>query len=231
MKAATSSGVPIAIAVDARRDALDQAASAPCRRRPRRAGRRRAPAMQRDAFAPAHRAGHLLDQPLADLGRVGDRRGQHIGDQRHGRRRRSATLASASAIASAAGCISGAMERRAHRQQHRALGALAPWRSRRARSTAALRAGDHDLAAAHCRWRPGRPRPAAASAATAARLLELEAEQRRHGAVADRHRLPAWPGRGCARAARRRAMRQRAGRGERRIFAERVAGDEGGVAA
>ena len=61
--------------------------------------------MQADALAPAHRAGDLLDQAAADLLRIADRRRQHIGDQRHHRRLILAS-ASASAIASAAGCIS-----------------------------------------------------------------------------------------------------------------------------
>ena len=41
------------------------------------------------ALAPAHPARHLLDQQPPDLVRIADRRGRHIGHQRHGRRLRS----------------------------------------------------------------------------------------------------------------------------------------------
>ena len=76
-----------------------------------------------DAFAPAHRAGDLLDQPAADFGRVGDRRGQHIGDERHGGRRDRDT-GERLAIAVGGRLHQRAMEGRGHRQQHGALGAL-----------------------------------------------------------------------------------------------------------
>ena len=60
----------------------------------------------RHALAPAHGAGDLLDEAPPDLGGVGDRRGQHVGDRRGTAGALISTLASASAIASAAGCIS-----------------------------------------------------------------------------------------------------------------------------
>ena len=97
----------------------------------------------------------------------------------------------------------GAMEGRAHRQQHGPLGAA--------------RLGDLDRpldrrldgptpppGPAHCHWPPGRPRLAAASAATGDRRLEVEAEQRRHRPGADRASPAAWPGRGSAAAGRHR---------------------------
>ena len=63
-----------------------------------------------------------------------------------------------------------------------------------------------------------------------ARRLDLEAEQRRHRALADRHRalhrLSAQ-----LQQPRRVANRKRAGRGQRRIFAERMPGDKGDVPA
>ena len=58
-----------------------------------------------DRFAPAHPRGDLLDQQAADGLRVADRLGRDIGDERHGGGA-DLGLASASAIASAAGCIS-----------------------------------------------------------------------------------------------------------------------------
>ncbi len=39
-----------------------------------------------DAFAPAHRAGDLLDEALLDLFGIADRRGEHVGDDGHDRR-------------------------------------------------------------------------------------------------------------------------------------------------
>ena len=38
-----------------------------------------------DAFAPAHRGGHLLHQQVADFGRIGRLGGRDVGDQRHHR--------------------------------------------------------------------------------------------------------------------------------------------------
>ena len=118
------------------------------------------------------------------------------------------------------------MEGRGDRQQHRALGALRLARCS-ARSTAALCAGNHDLAgriivgdladlvAVAASWRRRRRR-------------QIQAEERGHGAAPDRHGLlhrvaahaqqPGGVGEGKA-----------AGGGKRGIFAERVAGDIGGV--
>ena len=121
------------------------------------------------------------------------------------------------------------MEGRGDRQQHGALGAL--------------RLGD--------RRSPARPPPCgrrpppgppplsfadladlaavAASAATASAGVEIEAEQRRHRAHPDRHRLLHGIA-AHAQQPRRVGDREAAGRRERRIFAERMAGDEGRIA-
>ena len=92
-----------------------------------------------------------------------------------------------------------------------------------------LVAGDHDLGAAIV---VGRIADLALRrlAGDLEGRVEFEAEQRRHGALPDRHGAlhgiaadPQKP--------RRIGDRQAAGGGKRRIFAERMAGDEGGVAA
>ena len=103
-------------------------------------------------------------------------------------------------------------------------GALAPWRSRR-------RARPRRASPLTTAW------PGALSLPTSQTPLpgglgrdrldlgEIEAEHRGHGALADRHRrlhgLAAQPEQ-----ARGIADREAAGRGQRRIFAERMAGDE-----
>ena len=65
----------------------------------------------------------------------------------------------------------------------------------------------------------------AASAATASTVGEVEAEHRRHGALADRYRCLHGPA-AQPQQARGIADVEAAGRGQRRIFAERMAGDE-----
>ena len=162
---------------------------------------------------------------------------RRIGHRRRPRRWRrpappapaSRTSASASRHAVGGRLHQRAMERRGHRQQHGALGAL--------------RLGDLDRALDRrlVRRRPP-PAPPPLSLATSQtsplrrlraptsrRGLEVEPEQRRHGAVPDRHRLLHGV---AADAQQPRGVgdRERAGGGERRILAERMAGDEGGVA-
>ena len=144
-----------------RRDALGQAGQHLAGAESRQNGRRRLRAMKPHAFAPAHRAGHLLDQQLADLVGVGDRRRQRHWRPAAPRAPGCSTSASAAAMASAAGCISaqwkgadtgssmarlaplrlGDLDRRARRR---------PWRRR-------SRPGRR-----HCRWRPRRRSPVAA---------------------------------------------------------------------
>ena len=115
------------------------------------------------------------------------------------------------------------MEGGGHRQQHRALGAFALGDFHRAFDRGLVARHHHLTGAvvvggladlALCGFRRHRRR-----------RVEFQPDQRRHGAHADRHRLlhrqPAHPqqaggvGNG-----------ERAGGGERRIFAERMAGDE-----
>ena len=209
------------------RDALDQAGQHLAGAELDERGRRRAPAMPVDALAPAHRAGDLLDQQPADLVGIGDRRGGDIGDERHRGRARSRPSASASAIASAAGCISGQWKGARDRQQDRALGALAPWPSRSPARPPPWRRRSPP-GPARCRWRRRRPRPAPPRRRPPRAVVEVEAEQRRHGALADRHRrlhrlaAQLQQPRGVGEA-------ERAGRGQRGIFAEGMAGDEGGL--
>ena len=114
------------------------------------------------------------------------------------------------------------MERRAHRQQHAALGA-----ARLGRLDAALDGGlvaaHHDLAAAIV---VGHRDDLALRRFLAGllRSLELDAEQGRHRALADRHRLLH---RLAAQLQKPRGIceLQGAGRRERRVLAERMAGD------
>ena len=104
----------------------------------------------------------------------------------------------------------------------------APWRSAMARSTAAL-------------WPDTTTWPGALSLATSQtssavarrrrdllRRLEIDAEQRRHRADAFGHRLLHGVA-AHAQEPRRVADREAAGRRERGIFAERMAGDIGGM--
>ena len=157
----------------------------------------------RHALAPAHRAGHLLDEALLDLGGIGDRRGQHVGDERHRGRLDRRPCASASAMASAAGCISaqwkGALTLSG--MKRRTPCALA---SCAARSMALLApeitacVGSLSLASWHTS-------PCAASAASFSRHLLADAQQRRHGALPDRHgRLHGLAARSSGAARRRR---------------------------
>ena len=125
------------------------------------------------------------------------------------------------------------MEGRGDRQRQRALGALSAWRApSRARPRLWFRRSRP--VRRHCRWRPRRSRRSDRArspprAAIVDDFGEIEAEDRRHRALADRngllHRLAA-----DAQQPRRVLDRQRAGGAERGIFAERMAGDEGGVA-
>ena len=120
------------------------------------------------------------------------------------------------------------MERRRHRQQHGALGALGLGDLERALDRG-LVAGDHDLAAAIVvggladlalgRFLGDRDR-----------RLVIEPEQCRHGADADRHRLLHGETAG-AQQPRGIADGKAAGGGQRGIFPERVPGDIGGIAA
>ena len=96
-----------------------------------------------------------------------------------------------------------------------------------ARSTAALCAGDDDLRRRHCRWRLA-DLAVRRLAGDLDRGLEFESEERRHRALPDRH--GALHGIAAnAQQPRRVGELQAAGGGERRIFAERMAGDEGRV--
>ena len=120
------------------------------------------------------------------------------------------------------------MERRGHRQQQRPLGAGELGELHRALDRG-RRAGDDDLPAAVV---VGRLADRAREIEVARRLrwrssppAEIEAEDRRHRALADRDRLLH---RLAAQAQKTRGIleRQRAGGAKRRIFAERMAGDE-----
>ena len=81
------------------------------------------PAIALHAFAPAHRGGHLLDQQVADLGRIGRLGGGDIGDQRH-QRRRGGVVLQRLGHRIGGGRHQRAMERGRDRQQHRAAHAL-----------------------------------------------------------------------------------------------------------
>ena len=115
-----------------------------------------------------------------------DRRGGDIGVERHQRRGGSRSSASASAIASAAGCISGQWN---GADTGSRIARLAPFSlaMSSARSTAALWPeittwlGSLSLATVQTS-------PCAASSATACAGVEIGAEQGRHRALADRHR-------------------------------------------
>ena len=183
---------------------------------------------KRDRFAPAHGAGHLRDQRFDDLGGIADRAwpahwrrparraalhadfrqrlGHHVGGRLHQR----------------------AMERRGHRQQHRALGALRPWRSRRrARPPPCCRT--RRPARAPLSFAAWQTSPCAASAATATAASKSSPSSAAMAPDADRHGLLHGL---AARAQKPRRIGdgERACRGQRRIFAERMAGDELGIA-
>ena len=117
------------------------------------------------------------------------------------------------------------MEGRGDRQQHAALDAALARQLNRALDRR-LGAADHDLPGrVVVGGRADRTRLLRRGLGDRRRRLEIGAEQRRHGAFADRHRLlhgapaPLQEPRGVA-------ERQRAGRGQRRIFAERMPGHE-----
>ena len=176
-------------------------------------------------FAPAHGAGDLLDQAAADLVGIGNRRGQHVRHQRRSRRP-DGDAGQRLGHRIGRGLHQPAMERRRHRQQHGALGALGLGDLERALDRG-LVAGHHDLPAAiviggladlALRGLVG----------NGDRGLVVEPEQRRHRAGADRHRLLHGKAAG-AQQARGIADAEAAGGGERGIFAERMAGHEGGV--
>ena len=177
------------------------------------------------ALAPAHRAGDLLDQQAADLVRVGDRRGGDVGDQRHGRRR-SSTSASASRIASAAGAISGQWKGALTGSRMLRLAPLGGQRDRPLDRR--LVAADHDLARRVVVGRSCR----STSRGRGARRRSSRAWSRSRpssAAMAPSRPAPpsASPGRAAAAAGPRRRA-DRAGRGQRRVFAQAVAGDEAG---
>ena len=120
------------------------------------------------------------------------------------------------------------MERGGHRQQHRALGALGFCNFERAFDRR-LVAGDHHLPAAIVVG--GLADLALGSlACDRHRRLIVETEQCRHGADADRHRLLHRKAAG-AQQTRGIGDAQAAGRGQRRIFTERMAGHKGGIPA
>src|SRR5581483_2640644 len=75
------------------------------------------------ALAPAHQAGHLLDQPLLDVHGIGDLRGEHVGDQRHARRGKRHLL-QRRLHGVGRGLHQRTMEGRTHRQHHAPLAAL-----------------------------------------------------------------------------------------------------------
>ena len=178
------------------------------------------------ALAPAHRAGDLLDQKLADPVGIGHWGSEHVRDHRHDRLVHH-HLGQRLGHRVGGRLHQAAMERRGDREQHGALGALGLGDLDRALDRR-LVAGHHHLPAAivvggladlalrgFVRHRDGG--------------LVIEAEQCGHRAGADRGRLlhrqaanPQEP-RGVG-------NRQAARGGQRRIFAERMARDERHVA-
>ena len=156
LKAATSSGVPMATAEAPGGDALHEAgqhlAGADLIERIDALGRHVG-----HALAPAHGAGDLADQGVADRGRIGDGSGLHIGHDRHGRGIHGHAC---QRLAHGVGrrLHQGAMEGGGHGQHHGALGALGPgrWRppARRRPCGRRPRPGRR-----HCRWPHRRPRP------------------------------------------------------------------------
>ena len=147
-----------------------------------------------DALAPAHRRPSPARRGSARIaaGSV-TALAADIGDQRRLGRDESSTSFSASAIASAAGCISAQWKgadtgSSSARLAPFELGELHRPLDRR------LGAGDRRPGRRRCRWRPGRSRrsdrgrspPRVAIADDGA---EIEAEDRRHRAFADRNRL------------------------------------------
>ena len=156
---------------------------------------------------------------------IGDARGRDVRNQRHGGRLQ-IDLSQGFRHFFGGRLHQGAMERRADGQQHAALGALRLGDLNGALD-GGLDAGDHDLSAAivvrrladvSLRGFPGDFR----------RRVEFEPEQNRHRALPDRH--GALHGLSALfQQAGGVGKREGAGGGERRVFAERVAGDEGGL--
>ena len=184
-----------------------------------------------DALAPADGPGHLLDEGGADRLRVLDRRRPHVGDQRRFRRT-DVDRPQRRLHRFRRGLHQRAMEGGADRQEHRALGAGELGELHRPLDRG-LGSRDHDLPAAVV---VGRLADGALEIEVARGLggnlhgrAEVESEQRRHRAFADRdrllHRLAAQ-----AQEPRRVLERDRARGAQRGIFAERMAGDEGRVA-
>ncbi len=164
--------------------------------------------------------------PRTDLRRIGDRRGGDIGDQRH-RRRLDRDLAERLRHDLGGGLHQGGMERCGYRQQHGAPHALGLGDLDRALDRR-LVTGHHDLPAAivvgglhqlALRGFGGDRR----------RLFEIDSQQRRHRAHADRnralHRAAA-----NANEPHRIGDRQRTGGGQGGVFADRMAGHERRVA-
>ena len=119
------------------------------------------------------------------------------------------------------------MERRRHRQQHGALGALGFGDLERALDRG-LVAGNHDLPAAIVVGGLA-DLPLGGLVGDRDRGLIVQSEQRRHGADADRHRLLHGKAAG-AQQPRGVADAEAAGRRQRGIFAERMSRHEGCVA-
>ena len=188
-----------------------------------------AAASQAIALAPAHHAGHLLDQLPPDLRRVADRRRRRRWRRAAPAAARAATCASASAITSAAGAISAQWKGALTGSRIARLAPLALAIST-ARSTAARSPetttwpGPLSLAACADLALGAPPRRPARG------CVEVEPEQRRHGALADRHGLLHGPA-ADAEQPRRIGEVEAARRGQRGIFAERVAGDVGDASA
>ena len=112
----------------------------------------------RHALAPAHGAGHLLDEALLDLGGIGDRRRQHVGDQRH-RGRLDLDLGQRLGHGVGGRLHQRAMEGRADVERQEAAHAVRLGeRRRRGRSRSWRRRSRPG--SARCRWRAGTPRPA-----------------------------------------------------------------------
>ncbi len=134
-----------------------------------------------------------------------------------------ATLRSASAITSAAGCIRAQWKGALTGKQDGALGALGLGDLEGAFDRRPV-AGDDDLpgALSLAAWQTS---PCAASAATATASAKSRPKKRRHGAGADR-RCRLHGAAAGLKQARRIGERKCAGRRQRRIFAERMAGDE-----
>ena len=177
-----------------------------------------------DRLAPADAAGHLLDQPVGDLPRLGERRHGDIGHHRHRRpcrspprpARRASPRRPAASAPNGNGAETGSM-----------IARLAPFASAR-RAAASTPA----LAPETTSWPPPlslaiwQVASAAASAQTAStsacsrpRMAAMAPSPDRDGVL---HGVAAHPEQ-----ARRVGQRQRSGRGKRGVFAERVAGDIG----